>query len=132
MRINSVDLDGEDNGGGTIEQPAPNNFEPCFDLLDVDRRNLEPAPVNYDATLYDPGPQRILTITIVREATGLGLADAKALVDQAPQRIIEAVSRDVAATLVAQLREAGAEARFDESYDPNAEPLMGLPGYPTE
>ena len=62
----------------------------------------------FDVELTSAGSSKIKVIKAVREATGLGLKEAKALVDGAPGVIKEAVSKDEAEALKAALEEAGA------------------------
>ena len=62
----------------------------------------------FDVVLTSAGAQKIAVIKAVREATGLGLAEAKAMVDGAPKAIKEGVSKDDAEALKAKLEEAGA------------------------
>ena len=62
----------------------------------------------FDVILKDAGASKINVIKAVREATGLGLKEAKALVDSAPAPVKEGVSKDAAEALKAQLEEAGA------------------------
>lgn len=64
----------------------------------------------FDVVLNSVGANKIAVIKVVREVTGLGLKEAKALVDAAPSKIKEAVSKDDADALIAKLKEAGAEA----------------------
>ena len=64
----------------------------------------------FDVELKSAGANKIAVIKVVREATGLGLKEAKALVDGAPSKVKEAISKDDAEALVAKLKEAGAEA----------------------
>ena len=70
------------------------------------------APVEekteFDVELKNVGANKI--IKVVREATGLGLKEAKELVDNAPKNVKEAISKDDAEALAAKLKEAGAEA----------------------
>ena len=61
----------------------------------------------FDVILTSPGAKKIAVIKAVREATGLGLKEAKALVDGAPNAVKEAVSKAEADELVAKLEEAG-------------------------
>lgn len=63
----------------------------------------------FDVILKAPGANKINVIKVVKEATGLGLKEAKALVDAAPKAVKEAVSKDDAEALKAKLTEAGAE-----------------------
>ena len=62
----------------------------------------------FDVVLKDAGGEKIKVIKAVREITGLGLAEAKALVDGAPKTLKEAVSKDDAEAMKAKLTEVGA------------------------
>ncbi len=62
----------------------------------------------FDVILASAGGNKIAVIKAVREATGLGLKEAKALVDEAPKPVKEAVSKEDADALKAKLEEAGA------------------------
>ena len=63
-----------------------------------------------DVVLTEVGGQKVPVIKVVRAATGLGLKEAKALVDESPKPIREAVERDEGEKLKADLEEAGATA----------------------
>ncbi len=63
----------------------------------------------FDVELKSAGAKKINVIKVVREITGLGLKEAKALVDEAPKMIKEGVSKDDAEAIKAKLEEAGAE-----------------------
>ncbi len=63
----------------------------------------------FDVILKAPGQQKLAVIKVVREITGLGLKDAKALVDGAPKPIKEGVSKEEAEEIKKKLEEAGAE-----------------------
>lgn len=63
----------------------------------------------FDVILKSAGANKINVIKAVREATGLGLKEAKALVDEAPKAVKEGISKDDAEALKAKLTEAGAE-----------------------
>jgi large subunit ribosomal protein L7/L12 len=72
-----------------------------------------PAPAAEEKTeftvvLKDGGANKINVIKVVREITGLGLKEAKALVDEAPKPVKEGVNKDEAAELKKKLTEAGA------------------------
>jgi large subunit ribosomal protein L7/L12 len=73
------------------------------------------APVEeqteFDAVLTEVGPNKINVIKVVRELTGLGLKEAKAVVDEAPKAIKEAVSKDEAEKIVAKMAEVGAKVQ---------------------
>ena len=62
----------------------------------------------FDAVLTEVGPNKILVIKAVRELTGLGLKEAKDLVDAAPKAVKEGVAREEAEAVKAKLAEAGA------------------------
>ena len=62
----------------------------------------------FDAVLTEVGPNKILVIKAVRELTGLGLKEAKDLVDAAPKAVKEGVAREEAEAVKAKMLEAGA------------------------
>ena len=66
----------------------------------------------FDVVLVDAGASKIPVIKAVREATGRGLAEAKALVDGAPKAVKEAMPKDDAEALKAKLEEAGAKVEL--------------------
>ncbi|MEM7087774.1 MAG: 50S ribosomal protein L7/L12 [Bacteroidota bacterium] len=66
----------------------------------------------FDVILTAPGGAKLAVVKLVKELTGAGLKDAKALVDNAPSPIKEGVSKDEAEALKAQLEEAGAEVEL--------------------
>ncbi len=63
---------------------------------------------SFNVVLTSAGDQKIKVIKVVRDATGLGLKEAKELVDGAPKTVKENVSKEEAETLKAQFSEAGA------------------------
>ena len=63
----------------------------------------------FDVVLKSAGANKIQVIKVVREVTGLGLKEAKAIVDGAPKTLKEGVSKDDAESLKTKLTEAGAE-----------------------
>ncbi len=69
---------------------------------------VEEEQTEFDVVLQSPGEKKIAVIKEVRAATGLGLKEAKALVDDAPNPVKEALSREDAEALKAKLEEAGA------------------------
>ena len=69
----------------------------------------EEEKTEFDVVLKEVGANKIAVIKVVRELTGLGLKEAKALVDGAPKNVKEGVSKDDAEALKAKLTEAGAE-----------------------
>ncbi|QBD80319.1 50S ribosomal protein L7/L12 [Ktedonosporobacter rubrisoli] len=74
------------------------------------------APVEekteFDAVLTDVGSNKIQVIKVVRELTGLGLKEAKAVVDEAPKPVKEGVSKEEAEKVVAKLAEVGAKVEI--------------------
>ena len=66
----------------------------------------------FDVVLTDAGANKIAVIKAVREATGLGLKEAKELVEAAPKAIKEGASKEDAEALKAKLEEAGAKAEL--------------------
>lgn len=62
----------------------------------------------FDVVLKEAGAEKIKVIKVVRELTGLGLKEAKALVDGAPGVVKEGVSKDDAEKMASQLKEVGA------------------------
>ncbi len=66
----------------------------------------------FDVVLTAAGEKKIQVIKVVRAATGLGLKEAKALVDEAPKPIKEGVEREEADKLLSELQEAGGSAEL--------------------
>ena len=66
----------------------------------------------FDVILKEAGASKLNVIKVVRAATGLGLKDAKDLVDNCPKTLKEAISKEDAEKLVAELKEAGADAEI--------------------
>ena len=66
----------------------------------------------FDVILKSAGASKLGVIKVVRAATGLGLKDAKDLVDNCPKTLKEAISKEDAEKLVAELKEAGATAEI--------------------
>ena len=66
----------------------------------------------FDVVLTGAGQQKIQVIKVVRAVTGLGLKEAKDLVDSAPQAVKEGIARDEADTIKGQLEEAGASVEI--------------------
>ena len=67
------------------------------------------AQTEFDVILKAAGGSKLAVVKLVKELTGLGLKEAKGLVDEAPSAIKEAVSKDEAEGLKTSLEEAGAE-----------------------
>lgn len=66
----------------------------------------------FDVILKASGANKVGVIKVVREITGLGLIDAKKLVDGAPSTVKEGVAKEAADDMVAKLKEAGAEVEL--------------------
>jgi len=67
---------------------------------------------SFDVVLKSPGGAKLAIVKLVKELTGLGLKEAKAVVDAAPKAIKEGVAKDEAEALKKQLEEAGAEVEL--------------------
>ena len=66
----------------------------------------------FDVILAEVGAEKIKVIKVVREITGLGLAEAKAVVDGAPKALKEGISKDDAEAIKAKLEEVGAKVEI--------------------
>lgn len=66
----------------------------------------------FDVILNSAGGAKLQVVKVVKEITGLGLKEAKALVDEAPKAVKEKVSKDEAEAIKAKLEEAGAEVEI--------------------
>src|ERR1700710_124579 len=88
VSANAVAVAGPAGGGG--DAPEPEEEQTAFDVI-----------------LTGSGDKKIQVIKVVRAATGLGLKEAKALVDEAPKPVKEGVDKDEAAKLKADIEEAG-------------------------
>ena len=73
----------------------------------------EEEKTSFDVILESAGDKKIQVIKEVRAITGLGLKEAKAVVDSAPKAVKEGVSKDEAEALKGQLEAAGATAKVD-------------------
>jgi large subunit ribosomal protein L7/L12 len=78
----------------------------------ADGAGAEEESSTVDVVLNAPGDKKIQVIKAVRAATGLGLKEAKALVDSAPKAVKEGLEREEADKLKADLEEAGAEVEL--------------------
>ncbi len=72
----------------------------------------EGEKTEFDVVLLAAGDRKVQVIKVVKDITGLGLKEAKALVDEAPKPIKEKVSKDEADRIAEQLREAGAQVEI--------------------
>ncbi len=71
-----------------------------------------PEKTSFDVILKNGGAQKLGVVKVVKDMTGLGLKEAKDLVDAAPKPVKEGVSKDEAEALKAKLEEAGAEVEI--------------------
>ena len=72
----------------------------------------EEEKTEFDVVLKAAGANKIAVIKVVRALTGLGLKEAKEMVDGAPKNLKEGVSKDEAEKIAAELKEAGAEVEI--------------------
>ena len=72
----------------------------------------EEEKTEFDVVLKEVGANKIAVIKVVREVTGLGLAESKAMVDGAPSTVKEAVAKEAAEEMVKKFAEAGAKAEL--------------------
>ena len=72
----------------------------------------EEEQTSFTVVLSEIGAQKIKVIKVVREITGLGLKEAKALVDEAPSNVKEDIDKEEAEDIKAKLEEAGATVEF--------------------
>src|ERR671933_19246 len=77
-----------------------------------DGAGAEEESATVDVVLLGPGDKKIQVIKVVRAATGLGLKEAKALVDEAPKPVKEGVDREEGERLKSELEEAGAQVEL--------------------
>ena len=91
-----------------VAAAAPAAGAPSGDGAD----GAEEEKTSFDVVLTAAGDKKIQVIKVVRAATGLGLKEAKALVDEAPKPVKEGLERDEAEKLKAELEEAGGEVEL--------------------
>lgn len=72
----------------------------------------EEEKTEFDVILKEVGPNKVQVIKVVKDATGLGLVDAKGVVDGAPKTVKEGLPKDAAEALVAKFKEVGATAEI--------------------
>ena len=73
---------------------------------------VEEEKTEFDVVLKEVGPNKVQVIKAGKDATGLGLVEAKAVVDGAPKTVKEAMPKDAAEALVAKFKEVGATAEL--------------------
>ena len=91
-----------------VAAAAPATGAPSGDGAD----GAEEEKTSFDVVLTAAGDKKIQVIKVVRAATGLGLKEAKALVDESPKPVKEGVDREEADKLKADLEEAGASVEI--------------------
>ncbi len=79
---------------------------------DGDAASAAEEKTEFDVILKNFGEKKVQVIKVVRAVTGLGLKEAKAVVDEAPKPVKEGVPKDEAESVKKQLEEAGAEAEI--------------------
>lgn len=78
----------------------------------ADAAPAEEEKTEFDVVLKEIGPNKVAVIKVVKEATGLGLVEAKAVVDGAPKTVKEQLPKEAAEALVEKLKAAGAVAEL--------------------
>ena len=91
----------EPAGGGAVMMAGPGGGGAAAEAED--------APTMFDVILKDGGANKINVIKVVRAATGLGLKEAKDMVDGAPKAVKEGISKEDSEKLKKELEEAGAK-----------------------
>ncbi len=94
----------EEEFGVTAAAPAAVAAAPAAGAVE----EAEEEQTEFDVVLTGPGDKKIQVIKVVRELTGLGLKEAKALVDEAPKAVKEKVSKEDAEEVKEKLEGAGA------------------------
>ena len=94
----------EPAGGGAVMMAGPGGGGAAAEA--------EEAPTMFDVILKDAGANKINVIKAVRAATGLGLKEAKDLVDGAPKTVKEGISKEDSEKLKKELEEAGAKVEL--------------------
>jgi len=92
-------------------------IEPAAAAVAVAAPSAEAAPAaaeksSFDVILKNAGGQKLQIVKLVKDITGLGLKEAKALVDTAPGAVKEGVSKEEAESIKKQLEESGAEVEL--------------------
>lgn len=72
----------------------------------------EEEKTEFDVILKEVGPNKVQVIKVVKDATGLGLVEAKGVVDGAPKAVKEGIPKDAAEALVTKFKEVGAVAEI--------------------
>ena len=102
----------EDRFGVTAAAPVAVAAAPAAGGSAVAPAAAEEEQTEFSAILSEVGPNKIPVIKVVRELTGLGLKEAKDLVDAAPKPVKEGIARDEAEKIKAALEEQGAKVEI--------------------
>jgi len=102
----------EDRFGVTAAAPMAMAAAPAAAATAGEGAAVAEEQTEFTATLTEIGPNKIPVIKVVRELTGLGLKEAKDLVDAAPKPVKEGVARDEADKIKAALEEQGAKVEI--------------------
>ena len=102
----------EDRFGVTAAAPVAVAAMPAAGAAAAAPAEAAEEQTEFSAVLAEVGPNKIPVIKVVRELTGLGLKEAKDLVDAAPKAVKEGVARDEAEKIKAALEEQGAKVEI--------------------
>jgi large subunit ribosomal protein L7/L12 len=102
----------EDRFGVTAAAPVAMAAAPAGGGAAAEAAPAAEEQTEFSATLVEIGPNKIPVIKVVRELTGLGLKEAKDLVDAFPKAVKEGVARDEAEKIKAALEEQGAKVEI--------------------
>ncbi len=95
-----------------VSAAAPAMAMPMMGMMPGAAAPVEEEKTEFDVILKNTGTNKIATIKVVRELTGLGLKEAKDLVDGAPKPVKEGVSKEEAEEIKKKIEEAGAEVEL--------------------
>ena len=115
MTVSSCPSSSSASRTATASPPRPRLLPPRLRPPVVEPREAAAAPeeqTEFTATLTEIGPNKIPVIKVVRELTGLGLKEAKDLVDATPKAVKEGVTKDEAEKIKAALEEQGAKVEI--------------------
>ena len=102
----------EEKFGVTAAAPVAVAAAPAAGAVAAEAAPAAEEQTEFSATLTEIGPNKIPVIKVVRELTGLGLKEAKDLVDAAPKPVKEGIARDEAEKFKAALEEQGAKVEI--------------------
>ena len=98
--------------GAAAEEEEQTAFDVVLTGAGGDGAGAAEEQTAFDVVLNSPGDKKIQVIMVVRAATGLGLKEAKALVDEAPKPVKEGLDKDEAEKLKGELEEAGGQVEL--------------------